>query len=645
MFSQNNNWIKNKQANNTSIAKNINILENLDIFVLIDWKNIKTIDLVLNKIIDTLLDKIGLNYWKVYNNFSISLDIINWFLKKVQEDNEINIIIWVLNKDLFLFSKIWNTSWYMIKDSNSDLVEITNSEEELKSFNYISSWNLNSDDVIILSTNRLFDYLTKSDILGSNNTDSIIDLNKNIISTIKNETDENLEIITIKLDKKIKEDSLLSKYASKFINIERLNEKYDVFYNNIFKNKFIVNSISKIINIKNNISWNKKSNTIIFTSWIIILSIMLFSLIGWILWDSTSTKNITEYKNKLNEAREYVRIANTNIANNDLFNLNINKAEEIISEIRNQEFFLKDIEKMYSDISIIKKQFNWVETFEANSNNIIYSTKTIDWDIVKILENDKKNYIVTNNSIIWPLIHWIDPKEYIFENLNENDKFVDATFVNNDISLITDSSKVVSFSKNWVFKYIDVIWQTTGWEKSSLINAYNWNLYLINEEKNQIFKHKPLSSWYTSWSPYLKSEDSENIWWILNIAIDWWIYILKNDLSLLKLFSYPKYRLESIVLNNLPKNYNNNSNSKTQIVARNDLNYIYILIDNKIWVFQPSSKQYQDVKSLNYIGQIEWESTTIKSIFVNYDWEITVQNENWIYKLEFEISENKIIIR
>jgi hypothetical protein len=80
---------------------------------------------------------------------------------------------------------------------------------------------------------------------------------------------------------------------------------------------------------------------------------------------------------------------------------------------------------------------------------------------------------------------------------------------------------------------------------------------------------------------------------------------LKNDLSLLKLFTAPKYELETITLNKLPKNYKSMSPSNSTIITRDDLNYIYIYVNNTIFVFNPSSKRYQDVKSLTYIGQIE----------------------------------------
>lgn len=645
MFSYNNNWIKNKQAANTSISKTLNIMENLDVFIFIDWHDIKTIDLVLNKIIDTILEKIWLNYWKTYNNLSISLDIINWYIKKVQEENNLNIIIWVLEENNFMFSKIWNSSLYMIKDEWLELVEVTNPEEILDNFSYISQWTLKTNDTIILSTNRLFDHITKSDILESNSNNSSSDLANNIVSIIKNETKENFEIWVIKFDKEKLKESNLWKILWKYIDKDKLNKYYELLHNKIINNDFIVNKASRLLSIKNNLLENKNNSKIIFTSWIIVFSILLYNIISWILWETTSSKKIVEYKSKLNEAEELISIAKTNITNSDLFYLNINKAEELIWEIRNQDYFLKEIEEKYDEISLIKKQFNWIESFDTNEENLIFSSKWLDKNVIKILENDKKIYLVTDNSIIWPIIPWNEPTEYVFDELGENDRFIDAIFVNSNIWIITLTNKVVEFTKNNTFSYADVVWQANWWEKSKIINSYNGNLYLLNEKSNQIYKHKPLSKWYTSWSSYLTDEDSKEIDSIVSIAIDWWIYILKNDLSLLKLFNYPKYRLESIVLNKLPNNYSNNSNSKIEIVARNDLNYIYFLLDNKIWVFSPSSKRYQDVKSLTYIWQIEWKWTTIKSFYVNNDGNIKVQNENWIYKLDFEITEDKIILR
>jgi hypothetical protein len=58
----------------------------------------------------------------------------------------------------------------------------------------------------------------------------------------------------------------------------------------------------------------------------------------------------------------------------------------------------------------------------------------------------------------------------------------------------------------------------------------------------------------------------------------------------------------NVVMNNLPKNYViEDKTTKIELKARADLNFVYILLNNKIFVFQPNSRNYRDVTSLTYI--------------------------------------------
>jgi hypothetical protein len=57
---------------------------------------------------------------------------------------------------------------------------------------------------------------------------------------------------------------------------------------------------------------------------------------------------------------------------------------------------------------------------------------------------------------------------------------------------------------------------------------------------------------------------------------------------------------------NLPENYiKGNKNNKIKILTRKDLNYVYLLLNNKIWIFKPNIKFYKQTKTLEYLGQIE----------------------------------------
>jgi hypothetical protein len=88
---------------------------------------------------------------------------------------------------------------------------------------------------------------------------------------------------------------------------------------------------------------------------------------------------------------------------------------------------------------------------------------------------------------------------------------------------------------------------------------------------------------------------------ILDFAIDGGFYLLKNDLSLDKVFTTPDYSQRSIVLNKLPDNYKLDDNIAPTFITGPNLNYIYIMLNGKIFILEPDSRNYKDVRSAKYI--------------------------------------------
>ncbi len=212
--------------------------------------------------------------------------------------------------------------------------------------------------------------------------------------------------------------------------------------------------------------------------------------------------------------------------------------------------------------------------------------------------------------------------------------------------MMTKLGKVVRFSKSKYFSYVDVTNQPK-WEESKTIHSFATNVYLLNKEKTQILRHKKVGNSFDAGLGYLKEGDVQSIGSIFAVGIDGGIYLLKSDLSLVKLFRTPTYRLESIVLNNLPRNYDIDptANNKVDIFVRKDLNYVYMLLENRILVFEPNTKRYQDVKNLTYVGQIEGKGFEIKDFYVEKDGLMQVVTATGVYKLEFEINEGTLIVR
>lgn len=352
-----------------------------------------------------------------------------------------------------------------------------------------------------------------------------------------------------------------------------------------------------------------------------------------------------EAQTSLLKAKEYMRLASDNINNSELFSMNIESSEKLIEDIKTRGLFLSDVAKIQDDISILKKQFNGIETFEIQEKNTLYASATALGSI-KVLSVSNKTYIVTKNSIIGPIISGKTPEIFAFAELATGDNFIDASVFETDILLMTKLGKVVRFARGNFFSYVDVIDQPT-WEESTTIDSYATNIYLLSKEKTQILRHKKVGTKFDAGFPYLSEEDALSFGKIFALAVDGGIYVLKADLSLVKIFRTPSYRVESIVLNKLPKNYDRdpNKNAAVEIYARQDLNYVYILLDNKILVFEPNSKRYQDVKSLTYLGQVEGKGFDIQDFYVDKDGIIFVLSDTGLYKMDFEVNEGSLIVR
>jgi len=619
---------------NILIKRNINLDKDLDCFILISSNDANLWELVLNNILDSIIDKISKT--NTYDDFWVALENLNAFLKTWRKDSKdkvkLDIIIWILNENNYIFSNIWKASCYLI-NKNNEVIELTNKEENKKEFNYVSSWEIKNNEIIVSSTRRLLNYLSKTDLLDWLVLSEDINIfNKNIKNILLSEV----------LDKNIAVSSL--KYISEKKKEKTFNN-LDLIKDNLLK--FLDNKISKNI-LWYFLVWKDKLNSsskniknIVFISWIAISIFFLYSILSTVAWITTQNEQKELAKENIIKARTYIRIASENIANPDSFELNINNAENLIADIEKNQIFLNDIAKINDNINILKKQFNKIEIFDESPENIIYQEKFEN--PVQIVKNNLKPYIVTAKGVIWPIIPNTKPKNYIFNSLWENETFIDSAFIWENMYLLTSDSKIVKFTKNGYFSYIDVKWQKT-WEKAKEIVSYAQNIYLI-WENNQINKHVLSGNSFKAANTYLKKDDLIQIWEILSVSIDWWFYILKKDLSIIKFFSNP-YRIETITLNKLPKNYNQeNDNQILDLKTRADLNYVYLLMNNKIWIFKPNTKNYKNTKNLTYIGQIEWNKDEIKDFFVNHDWEVVILNNKWLYKVTFEISDDRLLIR
>lgn len=622
-------------AENSVVTNHINLWDELDSYVAISTNDQNLLDLLSKNIYDLLISKI---LWiDTYTEISEILDTVNNHILNYTESwyntEGLNIIVWVQEKNILYFSKVGRASALLIKQ-NTEVIEITEVKEKPNSFLYISNGDIKSWEIVLFSSERILNHLTNTEILESAALDSVVSQNQNISEIISEENvGKDIAIVSYRYMHEVEERAAWA--------LSKCREIADTGLEKIWDTLIAKRLIATVFKLRDflHIPANISKNTFLFFG--VFAAFILLYYTSTSLFNKTDTIIVEDYKENLILAREYIEHAAENMANDDVFTMDLEKSEDLIDGIKDKQLFLWDIEKLLWDINALRKQFNQVDTYNFTDEKVILSSTM---DIIKFVTLNSKVYYIEDSKVVWPVVNGIEPKSYNFD-FSEDDAFVDAIELNWKILLLTEKNRMVSFNSWGSFLYTSAEGQES-WEKAQKIDKYGSNLYTLSNSGSttQIYKHKTQGNNFTSGESYLKEEDMKSIWNTLAMSIDGGFYLLKEDLSMLKFYSNP-YRLESMFLNNLPKNYNYDGKSPVYLYTRSDLTYMYLFMNNKIWIFQPNTTNYVNTKSLKYIWQIEWWNDEINGFHVKSDGNLYVSNKNWVYKMTFQVSDDKLIIQ
>jgi len=630
--------LKNYQTplgENVTRAKHIQIENDVECFVCCSSSQEKIVTPIINKIIDCLLDTLpGAN---IYDSFTIVLEQVNYFLKTFLEDSyetDLDVIIGIVEGKVLHFSKIGNATCTMI-NRKKEYVQISDQEEISWYFSTISSGDLHPYEIFFFGTHDLRDVVTVSDWKDMYHPEDklsyILDDVEHIL--LDEKFPYNTSIIAFWFSPTNQQEE-----PSKWITSAK-NIFYTLMDNNFFKKIFAFFLYEKEVLEKK----GKIIKNIVFFSGIIVSALLLFWIISGLLWSSVQENKTEIYTKTLQEASDFTRLA-SQVSDSDpeKFAEHIAQAEALIASVEEKQLFLKDTQKLREDIAIMKKIHNGVEIFSTDLSHLVFKGDFSGG--IKVLEKAKQLYVVTAKNVYGPIVSGKDIKRHELTSLDEDDECIDGAVVGDDIILITKKWRVLRFDKTSTFSNVTVEGQTT-WEGSPILETYNSHLYMLNKDRSQLIQHRAGVRWaFASGTEYLNKEHQEKIWAIANIGIDGGIYILAQDGKMYKYFSQPSREVRGITLNKLPQNYSI-ENKSVSLFVRPNLKYVYFLIDQSIFVFEPNSTNYQNTQSLKFLGQIEGSSEPFLSIYVVRDGEIQVLTKSGIYKINFEITDEKLHLR
>ena len=209
-----------------------------------------------------------------------------------------------------------------------------------------------------------------------------------------------------------------------------------------------------------------------------VVAIGLLTLIVKSLFTSSLSGTVpVEYKNKLIEAEQILARTGRDLANKEAFKANIKQAEDLVFEVRDKKIFIQDVNSLLSQISVLKRELNGVESFALGSDTSLFGLPK-DLKPKAVFEFSKRYFVVSENGVYGPLLKGSEAKLIKFPE-SEVYKGADMT-PEGIIYILTGTDRVLKFAKG-DFTYINVEGQAS-WQKSAMVHVFNGNLYLLADK-------------------------------------------------------------------------------------------------------------------------------------------------------------------
>lgn len=235
---------------------------------------------------------------------------------------------------------------------------------------------------------------------------------------------------------------------------------------------------------------------------------------------------------------------------------------------------------------------------------------TLNQTVLKIILAENSVYGVAEDGKIYAAsIKDKDPR-LVASIGKDSGQVTGITYFKSDSKLIfqTDLAKMFELDPALNTQGEIVVNDTSGkWEKAVAIANYTSNLYLLDSEAGEIFKHTQIDGGYSKGISYANTKNTDGIKGSVDIAIDGSVYVLKSDGTVAK---FTKGVYDSVfMLKNMPVNYDK-IEQPAKLFTNADTNYIYLL-DKKL------NRIIRFDKSGEFVGQYSAFDLVIDDFVVN----------------------------
>ncbi len=517
-----------------------------------------------------------------------------------------------------------------ISTISQDLHE-NNNKKEL--FTNIANGKLQTNDIIIWSTERLLRYITKTDLGKIFGSLDIADSLTNLQTTLSTEITTQISVTATKINIQENQENLLiqpeKNNHTDFSRLDKIKKlKNNLKINNL--NELLKNLHSKSKDLHQKLI-KQDFKTILNHELLqkyklpITLTVLIIVLIAALFFVQSSAKNRKELQEKeqiLNEVQTEINTAISRGTYDSESAANLfQRAEEKTLEVFNSGYLRPKASQILTDIQAQKDKLDKVLRLSAPQLLTDLSKERDDINAIGII-NTKDNIFVYEYNTLYKITG--DKVDYL--KIDENEEIITATYNsdNNEIIFLTKSGKIISYKED-NFQFVDT--SDGAWKKGSTIEAYNGKLYMLNSNENQIYRYAPSRNGYGKAENYNVNADLKNA---VDISIDGYVYAVDKN-GAVKIISGGQNLEFSIQKEALQKITN-----ASKIYTEFEFPYVYILdpTNHKIAIYTKDTR----TDNLIYNKQIIFEDISeIKDFAISKDTKsLYVLTQQKVYRVEIE---------
>lgn len=215
--------------------------------------------------------------------------------------------------------------------------------------------------------------------------------------------------------------------------------------------------------------------------------------------------------------------------------------------------------------------------------------------------------------------------------------------------ILLKSSRVARYAKGEM-KTVSIVssaWSAPPlWEKAKKIKSFNGNIYLLSEDGANIYRYKPVVSSFSSRSDSLLSS-IVSPYMVQDFSIDGSIYLLRSNASIEKITTGTNMSRKTLLYKNLPADRFpiQVDQNRAHVLLSTNSKYIFIVSNGDVMVFRPNTLTSASQSELWYLGTIDIVDDEIVDISPVSDSAFMVLTKKKFYRLEFQLTDDKILPR